>query len=94
MLSACDYAAVLMDCQMPDMDGFAATAELRRRENGERHTPVIAMTALAMTGAVEKCLAAGMDDYVGKPIRRAQLIQALQRWIPPEREIDLGEEPS
>ena len=94
MLSACDYAAVLMDCQMPDMDGFAATAELRRRENGERHTPVIAMTALAMTGAVENCLAAGMDDYLGKPIRRAQLIQALQRWIPPEREIDLGEEPS
>ena len=94
MLSACHYDAVLMDCQMPDMDGYAATAELRRRENGERHTPVIAMTALAMTGAVENCLAAGMDDYLGKPIRRAQLIQALQRWIPPEREIDLGEEPS
>jgi CheY-like chemotaxis protein len=52
------------------------------------------MTALVMTGAVEKCLAAGMDDYVGKPIRRAQLIQALRRWIPPEREIDLGEEHS
>jgi CheY-like chemotaxis protein len=47
-----------------------------------------------MDGAIEKCLAAGMDDYVGKPIRRAQLIQALRRWIPPEREIDLGEEHS
>jgi CheY-like chemotaxis protein len=82
MLSAGDYDAVLMDCQMPGMDGFAATAELRRRENGERHTPVIAMTALAMTGAVEKCLAAGMDDYVGKPIRREKLLAVLTAWIP------------
>jgi PAS domain S-box-containing protein len=77
------YDAVLMDCEMLEMDGYNATAELRLREYGTRHTPVIAMTAHALPDDRARCLAAGMDDYVSKPIRREQLIDTLRRWIPP-----------
>jgi signal transduction histidine kinase/ActR/RegA family two-component response regulator len=80
-LSTQRYDAVLMDCQMPDIDGYEATRELRRRENGERHTPVIAMTAHAMTGDRERCLDAGMDDYIAKPVRSQALSEVLSRWI-------------
>ena len=95
-----DYAVILMDCQMPIMDGFQATQSIREREasivkreghderratNGERrntpHIPIIAITANAMQGDRERCLAAGMDDYLAKPVQLAALRLALQRWV-------------
>jgi CheY-like chemotaxis protein len=72
-----------MDVQMPEMDGFEATAAIREIEKAAGcHVPVIAMTAHAMKGDRERCLAAGMDGYVAKPVRAKELFQALEQFIP------------
>jgi signal transduction histidine kinase/ActR/RegA family two-component response regulator len=78
------YDIVLMDCQMPELDGLSATVEWRRRERqaGTAPVPVIALTANAMAGFREQCLAAGMNDYLSKPFGHAQLQAVLERWLP------------
>jgi len=78
-----------MDCQMPEMDGFQAVAVIRHNEcsSGE-HLPVIALTAHAIQGDRDRCLAAGMDDYLAKPFNLGQLGTVLQRWLPTAEKTD------
>jgi two-component system, sensor histidine kinase and response regulator len=84
-ITAFTYAAVLVDCQLPEMDGYETTRELRLAERGTgRRLPVIGMSPAAVPGGREACIEAGMDDYVAKPVRRAAIAEVLQRWIPAE----------
>jgi len=75
------FDVILMDCQMPEMDGFEATLEIRRREGRSSHRPIIAMTASAMQGDRERCFVVGMDDYIAKPVQPAALDRILRQWI-------------
>ncbi len=92
-LSRTVFDLVLMDCQMPELDGFAATNEIRRRErnSGGRRLPILALTANAMEGDRERCLDAGMDDYLSKPFTRDRLAEMLARYLP---RAEPGEQPA
>lgn len=81
MAMARRYEAIFMDCEMPGLDGFAATRQIRRDEL-DGHVSIIAMTALTMSGDRQRCLEAGMDDYLSKPLQRGELDRVIDRWVP------------
>jgi two-component system, sensor histidine kinase and response regulator len=82
-MSLAKYDLILMDCQMPELDGYEATKQIRKIEAGTKaHVPIVAMTANAMKGDEEKCLSCGMDDYLTKPIKKERLAKMLERWLP------------
>jgi len=87
------YDLVFMDCQMPRMDGFAATAEIRRQQGGAGRTPIVAMTAGATQTDRDRCLSAGMDDYISKPIDPESVLAMLKRWTAAEVEAATDEDP-
>ena len=83
-VARCDqeqYAIILMDCQMPEMDGFQATRAIRAGKSANVETPIIALTANAMTGDRERCVDAGMSDYLSKPITQERMREAVERWL-------------
>jgi len=90
VVSRSPFHIVMMDCQMPEMDGFGATQALRARGEGERRTPIIALTANSLHGDRERCLDAGMDDYISKPVKAEDVEMTLKRWI--EQETPAHEE--
>jgi CheY-like chemotaxis protein len=77
MVNMLSYDVIFMDCQMPDMNGFEATAEIRHLEGSERHTTIVAMTADASARCRESCIAAGMDSFIAKPVKLEDVIAAL-----------------
>jgi two-component system, sensor histidine kinase and response regulator len=85
------YHIVFMDCEMPEMDGFEATAAIRRRPDRKSRLPIVAVTAQAMEGDKERCLLAGMDDYISKPVRQEDFATALTRWVPSKELQHKGE---
>jgi CheY-like chemotaxis protein len=89
MLATQTFDLIFMDCQMPVMDGYEATVLWRAREtrDGLPRLPIIAMTANAMAGDREKCLAAGMDDHLAKPIQERHLVEILRRWLPVQQQV-------
>jgi signal transduction histidine kinase/CheY-like chemotaxis protein len=92
MFGLVPYDLIFMDCQMPEMDGYAATREIRRREGPNQHVAIVAMTAEVLAGCREECLAAGMDDHIGKPIKMEVIFEALCKWVPAKPTADTPDE--
>jgi CheY-like chemotaxis protein/HPt (histidine-containing phosphotransfer) domain-containing protein len=84
LLDQKEYALILMDCHMPGMDGFETTARIRGRSDGKQRTPIIAVTASATADEKEKCLQAGMDDFLAKPFQQQELAAKIANWLPHE----------
>jgi CheY-like chemotaxis protein len=85
MFGLLPYDLIFMDCQMPEMDGYAAAREIRRREGPNQRVPIVAMTADVLADCREQCLSAGMDDHLPKPVKMESLFEALRKWIPARR---------
>jgi CheY-like chemotaxis protein len=92
MLDSLPFDLVFMDCEMPEMDGYEATAEIRRRTDAKRNLPIIAVTAKATQGDRDYCLQAGMDDYMSKPVKTEGFRAALERWRPGGKDEDASQE--
>ncbi len=93
ILSREDFDLILMDVQLPEMDGYEATMRIRAGEEAGRATPIIAMTAHALTGDIERCFSCGMDDYISKPVRPKTLFDKIERWLKTAEGIPATEEP-
>ena len=85
------YQLILMDCQMPELDGYEATKRIRIHQNGGPRVPVIALTAHASAADHERCIQAGMDDYIAKPVSLKSLSETLVRWMPLNLEASAGQ---
>ncbi|HMC62989.1 MAG TPA: response regulator, partial [Candidatus Solibacter sp.] len=83
MFELTPYDLIFMDCRMPELDGYAASREIRSRERRGRRVTIVAMTAEAMEGSREACLEAGMDDYISKPVKRDEIRETLRKWLAP-----------
>ena len=86
MVRMIPYDIVFMDCQMPEMNGYEASTEIRRLDLPAARVPIIALTADVVEGARERCAAAGMNDFIPKPLQMENLARALRMWLPPARE--------
>jgi CheY-like chemotaxis protein len=82
MLKRLRYDIVFIDCQMPVMDGYEAAEEIRKLDGPNQRVAIVALTADAMKTSHERCLAAGMDDFIAKPVKKADFIRVLERWLP------------
>jgi len=90
MLKLLPYDIVFIDCQMPVMNGYEAVAEIRKQPGPNQRAAIVAMTADAMEECRERCLAAGMDDFLTKPVQPADFLHALERWLPARAKAGLA----